>query len=592
MYPGVFFRLTARLLLWGLPLSAIGQAVSDYTIPQIQGSEWKSPLQKQTVRVVGVVTASFQEKGQLGGFFIQDPTGDSNPFTSDGLFIHHTAPPQVKAGFLVRVSGTADEYKGLTEITKVTAVEILDSGKNIQPTPLKLPVSSMAILEQHEGMLITIRQPLMVISNENLGTYGELMLGTSRLFHPTTTIDPNDADASGNTFKGAFNTAAVTRQEDLNKRSRLILDDGKLEKNPRPIPYLEPGQPTLRNGSLTESVTGILTYAFGQYRVHPTEAVVFKYAERLSLPPSNPKDLVIASFNVWNFFNGDGQGGGFPTPRGAQSLQELNRQAEKLYAALQALDADIVGLMEIENDGDDAYSAIATLVRGLNHVLGAPVYDYIRDPAEGKLFPPRDEIKVAIIYKKDKVTPVGTPRADTSAVFQRLPLAQTFTIRATGKPLTVIVNHFKSKRCNEATGPNADQGDGQGCYNALRTKQAEALAHFAHHLSKELTGLLLIGDFNSYHEEDPLDLLKASGFRLLTPHDYTFIGQSGEAGSLDHVLVSPDLLPNVTGVHVWHINADEPAVLNYRLENPPALYQPDAYRSSDHDPLIIYLEME
>ena len=176
-----------------------------------------------------------------------------------------------------------------------------------------------------------------------------------------------------------------------------------------------------------------------------------------------------------NYFDGDGQGGGFPTTRGATTPSELARQTEKLVDAITRLDADIYGLIEIENDGGE-FQATRTLVNALNAELGAEVYRFVDTGVIGT-----DEIKQAFIYDRRSVRPVGDfailtsevdPRFDDSR--SRPALAQTFTRLGTGERVTVVVNHFKSKSqsgLTDQSDPDFDQGDGQGFWNATRTRR-------------------------------------------------------------------------------------------------------------------------
>ena len=168
-------------------------------------------------------------------------------------------------------------------------------------------------------------------------------------------------------------------------------------------------------------------------------------------------NLKVASFNVLNFFNGDGLGGGFPTSRGANTQFELDRQKAKEVSALKAMNADIVGLMEIENDAPPN-SALEELVAALNAAMGAGTYAFINTGVIGT-----DEIKVALIYKPAAVTPVGdvedhhvarSTRASSTSL-NRPSLAQTFQHNASGEKLTVVVNHLKSKgsACNASATP-------------------------------------------------------------------------------------------------------------------------------------------
>ena len=187
-------------------------------------------------------------------------------------------------------------------------------------------------------------------------------------------------------------------------------------------------------------------------------------------------NLKVASFNVLNFFNGNGLGGGFPTARGANTQFELDRQKAKEVSALSAMNADIVGLMEIENDAGPN-SALAELVAALNAAMGAGTYAYVDTGVIGT-----DEIKVALIYKPAAVTPVGAFALLTSAVDPRFidtrnrpTLAQTFQHASSGQKLTVAVNHLKSKGSACGAGDPTPR-DGSGNCNGTRTEAAAALA--------------------------------------------------------------------------------------------------------------------
>ena len=189
-------------------------------------------------------------------------------------------------------------------------------------------------------------------------------------------------------------------------------------------------------------------------------------------------------------------------------------------------------------------------------------------------------------------------------------LAQTFQENATGARFTVIVNHLKSKGSACADIGDPDVGDGQGNCNVTRTNAAKALVDWA---ATDPTGsgdpdFLIIGDLNSYAMEDPIDAIKAGQddtpgtsddwtnlvAQFLGPfaYSYTF---DGMAGYLDHALSSASLTSQVTGVSEWHINSDEADVLDYDTTfKPPAqeaLYEPKAYRTSDHDPIVVGLRL-
>jgi predicted extracellular nuclease len=404
--------------------------------------------------------------------------------------------------------------------------------------------------------------------------------------------------------------AAANAQEDLNDRSRIELDDGNTWQNKDPITHPFPGlsaSNTLRGGSTVTGLVGVLDYSHDIYRVQPVDDVIFSNDNpRPAFPTAVGGTLKVASFNVLNYFNGDGLGGGFPTPRGAESASEFTRQRVKIVTAILTMDADVIGLMEIENDGYGTESAVADLVNGLNDVVGKGTYAYI-DPGVSAIG--TDAIAVGFIYKPATVTLIGASAildASVDPTFNddknRPALAQTFQENATAGRFTAVVNHFKSKGsdCNSLGDP--DIGDGQGNCNLTRTSAAVALANWlaTDPTSSNDPDYLILGDLNSYAMEDPISALTSAGYTDLAA---SLIGSSafsyvfaGEWGYLDYAMSNGSLTAQVTGVTEWHINADEPPVLDYNENYKSAgqitsLYSPDAYRSSDHDPVVIGLEL-
>src|SRR3712207_93429 len=221
----------------------------------------------------------------------------------------------------------------------------------------------------------------------------------------------------------------------------------------------------------------------------------------------------------------------------------------------------------------------------------------IRRPPRSTLFPYTTLFRS---YKPARVTPVGAAANDPNPVFQRQPLAQTFSLNSNGEKFSVVVNHFKSKgSCpSSASDPNADQGDGQGCWNAERVEQAQALLSFigAVQAAAGDPDVLVIGDLNAYAKEDPILELVNGGLTDMSP---SLLGAEayssvidGQAGYLGHALATSSLVPQVSGVTEWHINADEPSVIDYNTEfKPQDLYTPTPYRSADHDPVVVGLNL-
>lgn len=578
------------------PIDPIVCAADKTLISAIQGEGNESPLVDTLVELEGIVTADFQGDDELKGFFVTSLAADedTNPLTSEGVFVYF-ADTDVNVGDHVRVQGTVDEYYDSTQISDVVQVAVCATGQSVSATKISLPLASQDDLEAFEGMLVTLDQELVVTNNFGLGRYGEVELATERLYQGTQVAMPGDA-------------ANAVEVENLTKK--ILVDDGSTVQNSDPTAYPTPGlsaENTLRTGDSVNSVTGALAYSFSTYRIHPTVAPKFIATNpREDAPELNPEaDLRVASFNVLNYFNGDGQGAGFPTSRGADSLEELVRQEAKLVSAISAMQADVVGLMEIENDGFGEFSAIASLVNALNDADSANEYAFV-DFNVNQVG--TDAITTALIYRANKVEEVGSAAITTAAPFDfsnRTPIAQSFKSLESQEVFTVAVAHLKSKGgCGSASGANEDQNDGQACWNEIRTEGASA---FADWLDSKPTGvddedIILVGDMNAYAMEDPIRKFDEKGYKNVVAeldgntlaYSYSF---SGRAGSLDHAVATESLLSKVVSAKDWHINADEPIVLDYNVEfksegHQSTLYSESAYRASDHDPVIVDIKSE
>ncbi len=558
-----------------LPSAALTDIVA------VQGPGDSSPLQGQRVSVRGVVTADFRGDGGIGGLFIQQPVPDKDRRTSEGLYVFTTDATSLSVGDYVQVTGTVVEFRrgssgdSLTQLAESPSIERCGVAALPAARVLSLPVETTADFEAREGMLVRFPQPLAVSGNFGLGRFGELVLApTKRLFHPNNhpELDP-------------------TQARDFNARARVVLDDGLGRQNPNPIPYLSAADTngTRRVGDRVRDLEGVLSYDFSVWRVQATAAPRFE--ERNDRPPTPEPvrgTLRVASLNVLNWFTTLGQ-------RGANTPAELERQRSKLVETIVALDADVLGLIEIENDGGGALNA---LVEAVNARLGVPAY-----ALSSAGIPGSDQITVAVIHKSARVAPVGNLQvpADPDFVVDgglRPPVAQRFAATSNGGGFWFVVNHFKSKgSCPAAlTSPDADVG--QGCWNASRTRQAQALARWVDGLVA-VSGerdVLLAGDFNAYLREDPLAVLKNAGhsnlLERLPPKDRYSFQFNGESGALDHAFASSTLNDQVAGIAIWHTNADEPAVLDYNLEfKTDDRYAPTPFRASDHDPILIGLKL-
>ena len=594
-----------------------GGTATDAAIFTIQGSGSSSTLVGQLVRTDGVVT-----KVQNNGFFLQDAAGDGNPATSDGIFIFTSSAPPAAAvvGNRLQVTGTVVEFSSgagttaspLTEISNPTLITLLGTGFSITPTSVTLPLAAGDSLERLEGMLVRIEGTLTVQQNFFQARYGQVTIGTGRQETPT------------NRFRPGTPAALALAAEQA--RSRLLLDDSSALQNPNPTPYFFPdGLP--RAGDTVSNLVGVLDFGLatnnaagaGLYRLQPTATPAFATANaRPAAPAAVGGNVKLGSMNVLNFFttftNGEtatgqtGQGcslGGSTSAgncRGADNLAEFTRQRSKIVRALAGLDADAVGLMEIQNNGN---VAAQNLVDALNAFVGAGTYAVVSEPALGT---GTDAIRVAMIYKPARLSPVGGSVSDPAAINNRPTLAQTFSA-ANGEKFTLVVNHLKSKgSCPSGIGPDADNGDGQGCWNATRLQQAQQLRTFVAQLQSNagVNDVLLVGDFNAYGQEDPIFDLTSNGYvdqaGRYSPLAYSYVFD-GTAGRLDHAITTATMSPKIVGTQHWHINADEQLSYDYNQEfraplttcgglcPPDPINVNDPFRSSDHDPVLVGMDL-
>lgn len=594
-------------------------------VPQIQGTGDTAAI-TGAVTTRGVVVGDFEGASPaLRGFYLQDATGDGDAATSDAIFVFNANNNTVNVGDVVRVTGTVEEFQGQTQISSVSSIVPCGTGA-VTPVDVTLPVASPTFLERFEGMLVRLPQTLYVTEHFQLGRFGQVVLSSGgRLPQPTNILPPG---------------APALAQQQANNLNRIILDDALNNQNPDPIVYGRNGQPlsasnTLRGGDTTSNIVGVLTFTWSgnaasgnAYRVRPIGALgsgVPNFEAANPRPQGAPEiagRVRVAGMNLLNFFNTFdglpdnvdnctlGVGGGATDCRGADTQAEFDRQLPKTVAAILGTNADIIGVNEVENDGYGPNSALQTLVNQLNTVAGAGTYALIDvDAATGQVNAMgTDAIKVGLIYKPAKVTPVGQTAPLNSVAFvnggdtaprSRPALAQAFAEKSTGSTFIVTVNHLKSKgsACDIP-----DQGDGQGNCSIARTNATIALAEW---LATDPTGtgdpdVLIMGDLNSYAKEDPITALVNRGFTNLieafngaTAYSYVFDGQWGY---LDHALGSASILSQVANVADWHINADEPSVLDYNTDFKTAnliatLYAPDEFRIADHDPVLVDLNL-
>lgn len=591
-------------------------AAETLAIYQIQGSGKQSPHKGKIVTTTGIVTHV-----AANGFYMQDRLGDGDSSTSDGIFVFTGAANSASVGQELKVTATVAEFvvaagsadaqaNPITQLSSPSALVELSRGHAIAPTEVDLLNLAAGGLEAYEGMLVTLKGPLTVQQNYFLGRFGQLtMAAGGRKQQPSNVFRPGSADA--------LSLAAE------NARHMFILDDNSTAQNPDPTPYLAADN-TVRAGDTTSSLTGVIDYGLAtssstgaaMFKLQPTQAVAFERSNpRTAAPEAMAGNYKVASANVLNYFTTfadgktasgqSGQGcslGGAVSAsncRGASNLAEFQRQQTKLVASLSTINADVVGLMEIQNNGD---VAVQNLVDALNAKLGANTYKVV---PKGSLDTGDDAIRVALIYKPARLGLIGAAMSDTNAVNNRPTFAQGFQA-PNGQRFAVLVNHLKSKgSCPSGGGADADQGDGQSCWNATRVQQALRLREFVGQVQAAAgtQDAVLLGDFNAYAQEDPIHTLTQDGFVIdqegrFDPAAYSYVFD-GLAGRLDHALATPSLSAKIVGAAPWHINADEPLIIDYNLEfrKPacascgPDYYSATAYKSSDHDPVVLGLNL-
>jgi hypothetical protein len=604
-------------------------------IHTLQGSGDASPLVGQTVTLEAIVVGDFQDgdgdtSRNLRGFYIQEEDGevDGNGATSEGIFVFENGNfiVDVQMGDLVQITGTVNEYFGETQIDTVTNISVISTG-NALPTAanITLPTTGSTLsqagipqpdLEAFEGMLVSFPETLTITEMFNLDRFNEIKLAQGD--RPIQFTQNNDPDVAG---------FAAHRQE-VGART-ITYDDGLNQQN-QLIGNLDGFGPTfttasnIRMGDTITGLSGVLSYQWAgnsasqaTWRVRSTEngANTFtKVNDRQATPEDVGGSLKVTGFNVLNYFTTIDLSGVSTAigqdPRGADTTEEFERQTNKLVTALLAIDADVLGLVELENDflPGSAGNAIEYLVNELNTVAGAGTYAWVNP---GTQFVGDDAIAVGLIYKPGAVSLVGDVAILNTPAFldpngtgqnrNRPAVAQSFQDLATGETFTAVVNHFKSKGADGAVGADLDQNDGQGAWNDTRTKAAQALVDW---LNTNPTGVndsdyLLMGDYNAYAQEDPIQVLANAGYVDLgaqfsggTATSYVFDGQ---VGTLDYAFASASLARQVTGATEWGINSDEADALDYNLDfgRDPAIADLNSpIRTSDHDPIIVGLNLE
>lgn len=630
----------------------VNDDVSLTKISTIQGTGASSTMVGQTVTVEAIVVGDFQDGDgdaarNLKGFYIQEEAKDSdgNVLTSEGIFVYLPSGADVKVGDRVQVTGNVNEYYGMTQIS-ASSVAVVEAGAvqdvHTMAAEIHLPAAGVTQsqdgdwqpdLEAYEGMLVTIPETLTITEQYNLDRFNEMKLTAGD--RPAQYTQENAPSASGLTeYLQDVGSRTITYDDGLFTENAPIsnLDGLDPNDNASATPNYATGTAP-RMGDTITGLTGVLDYQWAgnsasgsTWRIRAIENGDNTFDSANPRPTEAPDvggTLKVVSLNVLNYFKtldiGSATTAIGADPRGADSATEFARQTEKLVNALIELDADVLGLVELENDFKPGSSgnALEYLVNQINAELGYTAYAWVNP---GQQFVGGDAIAVGFLYKVDTVKIAsGTQvailndadlaglglsgleaQSTVGGVFDgentsRNAVAVTFEEKATGEQFTAIANHLKSKS-GTGTGADADKGDGQGNWQQQRELAATALAAWAasHPTGAADSDVVLLGDFNAYAKEDAISIIENGGFTNLQGSGASSYVFDGMTGTLDYIFGSDSILDNITGVAHWAINADEADALDYNTDygRDTAIFDPNSpARISDHDPLVIGLDL-
>lgn len=532
-------------------------------IAEIQGQGFISPLENQEVTARGVVTHVVPGSG----LFIQAERTPDFGITSHGLYVESTRlPADLESGELLTVQGTIRELgEHQDTITSISLIERYAAcGPVAEPPEIgaRLPLSPEQ-REAFEAMRVVLVQPLTVTAVRDVNE-GQITLSALGLLRA-----PTEVALPG--------TAALDHQRDNTSWSLTIENDA--------LSNLEP-YTSIHAGAQVREVSGILGHDGKQFTLLSENQLDHESQPLPAFEPASEEEIRIVSYNLYEYFNGDGRNSGFPGERGAETLEEFESQSARIISAIEQLKPDVLGVMELENDGFEPDSAIEHLRRSISEAIGSEFA--VATPRSEQVG--TDVINVGLLYRQDRLEAVGPARLLESGNFgplNRVPIAQVLRDRASDERFVVVVNHLKSKGWCPDSGNNTDQGDGQACWNEARVEGATETVNWARAIAKSANTdhYLLIGDFNAYRMEDPVRAIETAGLIELAAYhnpnepQFSYIFR-GAAGTLDYAFGSESLAAKSTRGFIWNINSIYP--YSSRPSKP-------WLRSSDHDPVVVDL---
>ncbi len=416
---------------------------------------------------------------------------------------------------------------------------------------------------QYDGKLVELNQTLYVTNIYDWNKKGEITLSSKRLMSPTEVALPGSAE---------YRTIVAENNSD-----QLILNDGSDKQYPNPRPWTG-DKNYIRTGAYSNRIVGVFTIEEYGYTITPTETPLFEDNERPTMPTElGDYNIKVCGFNL-RYYLGDDWGG----EMGPKTKEEAERQHNKIVRALLAIDADVYGLVEVQQGQD----ALQKLADALNAIDSEAEYAYINDGTQKN----GTYTKSCYLYKSSRVKPLRQLQSNDTGVKNRKK-AQGFQMKSNGEKFVMMINHFKAKS-GKGSGDNADSGDGQSTYNGDRVREATAIVTFAKSCATYFgdNDVIVMGDLNAYSMEDPIRIFTDAGYtNLIKKYDANGYSYSyrGTVGCLDHALANEAIEAQVTGCEVFHINTDESTVFAYDGYS----YENNMYRSSDHDPVVVGLRL-
>lgn len=562
LYAAFFCAVLSACTTAEAPLETVPPQCADPATPiaSVQGMGRESPMTGQQVTVQGIVTLI--QNGQ--GLYMEEPGSDYDPRTSNAIFIKSPAlPGGIEPGALIRVRGTVaepgEDRDPLTALTDPGQPVLCSSANTLPLTDVLLPLDGPG-REALEGMRIRINDTL-VVTDVYQFDQGKFTLSSSGIqYVPTEVMQPGPA------------TAGLIARNRASALPVLLPDT-----------MVYPVFPV--SGTAVDQVTGVMAHDDRGKRL--TLQSISTFSEPFSPAPAivSPDALRVVGMNLHNYFNGDGNGQGFPTPRGAETMDEFQRQRARIGAAIGVLDPHVLAVMELENDGFGAQSAAQDFIQLANSATQKTWA--VTRPVDDNTGP--DKITVGLFYRKDRLKAVGPAQTLAGPEFERSrqPQAQLFQQLPGGENILIVINHLKSKGSCPDTGEDADQKDGQGCWNPMRRVSAEKMSAWAKQLAVSVgtNNILILGDMNAHRNEDPVTAIRNAGFTELVERsqlpNYSFVF-AGQHGTLDYAFASEHLLDQVQQAYIWHVNAAFPVHMD--LPQPWLGF-------SDHDPVIVELRL-